>query len=73
MHRQRSALIVQRQNSLPKVKEEARVREKGQRYREREREEERVACEIIELFLEIEYLKSSFSLISHFRFQSFLV
>ena len=71
MHRQRSALIVQRQNSLPKVREEARVREKGQCYRERE--EERVACEIIELFLEIEYLKSSFSLISHFRFQSFLV
>ena len=66
MHRQRSAL-----NSLPKMKEEARVREKGQRYRERE--EERVASEIIELFLEIEYLKSSVSLISHFRFQSFLV
>ena len=68
MHRQRSA---QWQNSLPKVKEEARVRERGQLYRERE--EERVACEIIELFLEIECLKSSFSSISHFRFQTFLV
>ena len=72
MHRQRSALIVQRQNSLSKVKEEARVREKGAAL-QREREEEKVACEIIELFLEIEYLKSSFSLISHFRFQTFLV
>ena len=40
MHRQRSALIVQRQNSLPKVKEEARVREKGQCYREREKKKE---------------------------------
>ena len=72
MHRQRSALIVQRQNSLPKVKLKKHVSGKRGSATEREKKE-RVACEIIELFLEIEYLKSSFSLISHFRFQSFLV
>ena len=38
MHRQRSA---QWQNSLPKVKEEARVRERGQLYREREGEKKK--------------------------------
>ena len=44
--------------------------EKGQRYKEREK---KIRYEIIELRLEIEYLKSSGILFLRFQFHSFLV